>query len=370
MTEQLRHGAESDIGHARDKQEDSMLAKPPLYVVADGMGGHRRGDVASRIAVDMLDEDILSDGDALSAAIQRANRAIYEAAEADHDLDGMGTTVVAMIAQEDSAQIAHVGDSRAYLLRDGQLRRLTQDHSYVNTLVREGRLSEEEAEHHPQRSVLERALGQESEVEIDMQLIDAKPGDRLLLCTDGLTTHVSDPEIEDLLSSVDQPEEASKRLVKEALDAGGNDNITVIVVDFPGGSSERRGRKSRSPRRTLITTGIVLALILGLALAGRAAINNNYFVGQQRENVAIFRGVPGSFAGMSLQTLETRTEISIESLPDIYHPRLAEGIRAASLEEAERIVQHLREQSSVVDRAVEAPQPSNLVTPSPGPVTP
>ncbi len=268
-----------------------------------------------------------------------------------------------MIASEDSAQIAHVGDSRAYLLRDGQLKRLTQDHSYVNTLVREGKLSEEEAEHHPQRSVLERALGQESEVEIEMQLIDAKPGDRLLLCTDGLTTHVSDPELEDLLASEDRPEDASKRLVKEALDAGGNDNITVIVVDFPGGPGERRARKSRSPRRTLLTIGVILALILVLALAGRTAINNNYFVGQQSGDVAIFRGVPGSFGGISLQTLETRTSISIESLPDIYHPRLREGIRAASLEEAERIVQHLREQSSEVRQT---DQPSDQVTPSPG----
>lgn len=369
MTDQLRHGAEIHIGHARDTQDDSMLAKPPLFVVADGMGGHRGGDVASQMAVEMLGEDILTDGDALTASIQRANRAIYEAGEADRNLDGMGTTVVAMIAQEDSAQIAHVGDSRAYLLRDGKLRRLTQDHSYVNSLVREGKLSEQEAEFHPQRSVLERALGQESEVEIEMQLIDTKPGDRVLLCTDGLTTHISDPEIEDLLSSAGQPTEVSKRLVTEALDAGGNDNITVIVVDFPGGPDDKRARKSRSPRRTLVTTGIVLALLLVLALAGRAAVNNNYFVGQQQENVAIFRGVPGSFAGISLQTLETRTEVPVESLPDIYHGRLAEGIRAASLEEAERIVQHLREQSSV-ERAVDPPEPSNLITPSPGPATP
>ena len=348
-TSEIRHGAATDIGHSRDKQEDSMLTNPPLFVVADGMGGHRRGDIASQMAVSMLSEDVVEDHEALTAAIQRANRAIYDAAEADHSLDGMGTTLVALFAKDDSAQIAHVGDSRAYLLRDGEISRLTEDHSYVTSLVREGRLSEDEAEHHPQRSILERALGQESEVEIDIRVIDTEPGDRILLCTDGLTSHLTDLEIEDILSSVKNPQDASKRLVREALDAGGNDNVTVIVVDYPGGTPGRPRIPPRKKRIRLAVAAIATLLVLALiAVAARSAINNNYYVGSNRGNVAIYRGLPGSFAGIELQEVQSRTNISVNSLPDIWDERLKEGsLRADSVTEAERIVDRLRQLSEV-----------------------
>ena len=158
---------------------------------------------------------------------------MYAQASQNPDLAGMGTTITAMLASADGAQIVHVGDSRAYLLRDGRLRRLTQDHTVVERLAREGKIPANEVDHHPQRSVLERALGVGPEVDVDVQLLDVHLGDRLLLCTDGLTTMLEDEEIQAILREEKEPDAASRRLIAEALEAGGKDNVTAVVVDFP-----------------------------------------------------------------------------------------------------------------------------------------
>src|SRR5439155_14640311 len=204
------------------------------------MGGHRAGEVASAGAIRTLQKEAGHDTDSLVAAVQSANRVVHAEAAANPDLSGMGTTITAMMTTHDSAQIVHVGDSRAYLLRDGRLRRLTQDHTVVDRLAREGKIPAAEVDHHPQRSVLERALGVGPEVDVDVQLLDFHLGDRLLLCTDGLTTMLEDEKIQAILREEKEPVAASRRLIAEALEAGGKDNVTAVVVDFPR-SGQRTG---------------------------------------------------------------------------------------------------------------------------------
>ena len=232
MTTEFRWGSCTEVGLVRQVNEDSKLAQPPLFAVADGMGGHASGDVASAIAIEVF-EEALSKSDSISDAVHNANRAIFQRAAKDPDLTGMGTTLTAMWAEEGSAQIAHVGDSRAYLLRDGQLTRLTTDHTVVNRLVQQGRIMPEDADRHPQRSYLERALGVDPEVEVDVHMLDMAPGDRVLLCSDGLFGMIDDELIQNILEQERSPQRAAERLCEEAVHAGGNDNVTTVVVDFP-----------------------------------------------------------------------------------------------------------------------------------------
>lgn len=231
-------GAKSDVGLIREVNEDSYLIHEPLFVVADGMGGHIAGDVASSTVVDLIEEqaDTASPGDmeSLSTLVRNANSKIWEKAQADPSLHGMGTTCTLLLVDESKAHFAHVGDSRAYMLRNGRLTQLTEDHSLVGRMVKEGRLKPEEAEHHPQRSIVTRALGVDANVEVDLLSVDLNEGDRLLLCSDGLNSMTDNPSIQEVLASESDPQKAADRLIRLANDAGGEDNITVVVVDIGG----------------------------------------------------------------------------------------------------------------------------------------
>ena len=253
MTLRLRVGAATDVGRVRSINQDSylVLADKGLYVVADGMGGHQGGEVASKLAVDVLRATYLdSTADALAEAIADANERIHDVGEADPDLRGMGTTVVAAAvvpdddvdAADDEAQllVANVGDSRAYLFRGGDLTQLTEDHSMVADLLREGRISAEEAEVHPQRNIVTRVLGVYDQVEVDLWPVDAVRGDRLLLCSDGLFNEVAADQIAAVLRRLNDPQEAASELVRRALEGGGRDNVTVLVLDVvdDGGVAE------------------------------------------------------------------------------------------------------------------------------------
>ncbi|MDP8955555.1 MAG: Stp1/IreP family PP2C-type Ser/Thr phosphatase [Actinomycetota bacterium] len=229
-------GAGSDIGRARERNEDSYVVEEPLFAVADGMGGHRGGAVASSLAVETLRE-VLQDEDvaprALIEEIKAANQRVLQRGEADRELRGMGTTLTALLADQGKAHIAHIGDSRAYLLRDGSLKQLTEDHTLVQRMVMEGKLLPEEAERHPQRSILTRALGVDEDIDPDTMTLDPiLPGDRLLLCTDGLTSMLDGERIEEVLQSERDPQRAADILIDDANAAGGDDNITVLVIDF------------------------------------------------------------------------------------------------------------------------------------------
>ena len=221
----------SDLGRQRQGNEDNFFVRAPLFVVADGMGGAQAGEVASEIAVRSFDDELPngSRAEALVRVIEQANKRIHDRARSDDSLHGMGTTTTAAYVDDDEVVIAHVGDSRAYLLRNGELVRLTKDHSLVGELVARGKLTEEQAEQHPQRSVITRALGPEASVQVDIDIFPAKAGDLFLLCSDGLTSMVHEPKLRPLFEEADSLEVLGKRLIDAANAAGGRDNITVIL---------------------------------------------------------------------------------------------------------------------------------------------
>jgi PPM family protein phosphatase len=222
----------TDTGRQRRDNEDSAFARAPVFVVADGMGGAQAGEVASRIAVEAFEQGLPDSGspeERLATRVREANAQIYERSRADRQRAGMGTTLTAAYVDDTHVAIAHVGDSRAYLFRDGTLQRLTQDHSLVDELVRRGKLTEEQAAEHPQRSIITRALGPEPDVEVDTWTYPARAGDVVLLCSDGLTSMISEDRVKATLTEHDNLDEAADALIREANEAGGRDNITVVL---------------------------------------------------------------------------------------------------------------------------------------------
>ena len=223
----------SHPGRRRRRNEDAWVCHPPLFAVADGMGGARGGEIASRVAATALGEDVDGSGEArVVALIQEANRQVYERAREDSDASGMGTTITVALFEDGIVSIGHVGDSRAYLLRDRKVDQLTEDHSLVAELVRTGRLSPEEAETHPQRSVITRALGTDPDVDVDVFSVEARPGDLFLICSDGLTSMVDDATILDTVEGRrDDLDGVAKELIAAANRSGGEDNITVVFFE-------------------------------------------------------------------------------------------------------------------------------------------
>ncbi len=221
----------SDVGRVRSDNQDRDLLAPPLIAVADGMGGHRGGGTAAGMAVDALrGVGTTTDPTALLAALQEANRAIARAAMDDPDLTGMGTTATAALLEEGILYLVHVGDSRAYLIREGRIIQVTQDHSVVAEMVRRGTLSADDAESHPARHVITRALGIDADIDIDALRVDLEPDDVVLLCTDGLSGPVEDDEILAVVDAAATLEDAADQLVRRANAAGGPDNVTVVLA--------------------------------------------------------------------------------------------------------------------------------------------
>jgi protein phosphatase len=249
----IAYSALTDVGRKRKGNEDSLFVNPEqnLFVVADGMGGHAAGEVASRVAVDSinefvcmtsgdeeitwpfgLDESMSYDGNRLKTSVRYANNKVLAATKESVEYEGMATTVVGVLVDGATANLAHVGDSRIYLFRNGSLLQLTSDHSWVNEQLLGGMLTAEQARSHPLRNVVTRALGGKPDLDVEMQVHEALPGDVLLLCSDGLTTMVPDPEIERVLVENGGVESAAKALVELANKNGGEDNITVILLQF------------------------------------------------------------------------------------------------------------------------------------------
>ena len=222
----------SDTGRQRRENEDSAYAASPLFAVADGMGGAQAGEVASRIAIEAFQNGLGDDGspeERLAERVRTANREIHDRSRTETGREGMGTTLTAAYLDDSQLAVAHVGDSRAYLFRDGELSRLTQDHSLVDELVRRGKLTEEQAAEHPQRSIITRALGPEPDVEVDTFTYPVKAGDVLLLCSDGLTSMISEQDVARVLGSSEDLDEVARSLIQAANEAGGRDNITVVL---------------------------------------------------------------------------------------------------------------------------------------------
>ena len=232
----------TDTGRQRRDNEDSAYVRAPLFVVADGMGGAQAGEVASALAVEEFQRPLADAGtpeQRLADRVQAANRRIYETAQSAHEQAGMGTTLTAAYLDDADLAVAHVGDSRAYIFRDGSLTRLTQDHSLVEELVRRGKLTEEQAAEHPQRSIITRALGIENDVEVDTWTFPVRAGDVVLICSDGLTSMIGEDQIAAALGSEPDLDRAGERLIAEANEAGGRDNITVVLfrVEDVGGDA-------------------------------------------------------------------------------------------------------------------------------------
>ena len=411
MTIALRYAARSDVGLVRSNNQDSAYAGPHLLAVADGMGGHAGGDVASSVAVAHLaplDDEAHRPDDALAElgrALGTAHDELLLRAEENPELAGLGTTVTALLRSGNKLAMAHIGDSRAYLLRDGELTQVTTDHSFVQHLVNTGKITAEEAEHHPQRSVLLRVLGDfDMEIVPDMSVREARPGDRWLLCSDGLSGVVSAETLQQTLRDVRDVDACADQLVQLALRGGAPDNVTVVLGDIVevddlrdgagpstsshvvgaaaldrnsptrGGSgaaaraakhsaaarasAERDQPPSDAPaasagddedppsnrRRRVLTMLAVLLVVVGLGVAGYLGYGwtqTQYYVGVADGNVAVYRGIPQSIGPVALSNVVETSDTAVEDLPGYVNDRLAQTIRASSLADARSRVEAL-----------------------------
>ncbi len=397
-------GDASDTGRVRQANEDAVLAVDGLFAVADGMGGHRGGDVASHVALEILQESFVSAAtEVLVDAVQEANHAVVAQAGADDDLKGMGTTLCAMALVDaegrDTIAVVNVGDSRLYLLSDGTLTQITEDHSLVATMERQGRLTRAEAAVHPQRNILTRALGIDSAVLVDSWEIVPVVGDRYLICSDGLFNEVDDNRLAATLRRLADPAEAARELVRLANESGGRDNITCVIVDVveatstdasapssitrvspvpsltaagadaaagagagtaagsappdpdaePTEGRRRRRRKDPDRPRSRFTWRVALFLVVLVAILGAAAGavywtgTSTYYVAVDGEQVAIFRGKPGGVLWISPELVEV-TALGVDQIPPAARLDVEAGREQASLSDARRYVENLLDQ--------------------------
>ncbi len=363
----------TDTGRQREANEDSYFAGPPLFAVADGMGGAQAGEVASQIAVEAF-AGISDDGEAppedlLRRTAQDANQKIFDLAQGDETRSGMGTTLTAALVRGDEISFGHVGDSRAYVFRDGKLKQITNDHSLVEELRRQGRLTRDQAAEHPQRSVITRALGPEPQVQVDTMTFRAQPGDVFMLCSDGLTTMLSDEDLLAVLSREADLDRTARRLVKAANDRGGRDNITVVLFRLEGAdegaeeptgrheeatligaaaaeegftadavragaaehaaSSARRRRPAhvatstasasgrRWPRR-LLKGGVALLVLAALAFGAVIGARQIWFLGtDDGGRIALYRGLPYDLPfGIELYSQQDSIPVTLQALPE------------------------------------------------------
>ena len=400
----LRYAVRSDRGLVRQNNEDSVYAGPRLLAIADGMGGHAGGEVASKIvigAVEELDEDrpIADLISTLRNTVDDANAALAHAVDEDRSLEGMGTTLTAIRFAGSRIALVHVGDSRAYLMRTGQLSQITHDDTYVQSLVDSGKLTAEEASHHPRRSMILRALDG-SDVDPDISIREARLGDRYLLCSDGLSDVVTAPTLLEALTT-GTPQECADRLIELALRGGGPDNVTCIVADVvdPGQGDDRpivagavlddagtdsdldtpaarAARISQPPRlapavatprrrgRRILVALAVLVLVLGSAIAGYAWTQTQYYVGKDGNEVAVFRGVNAHFGPFSLDSVVENSDLRFSDLTPSAGAQVSNGITANGRADAEAILARLSNQLKPLCSSLTGPAQSPTPTPT------
>ena len=409
----LRAGGASDVGRVRTVNEDRLLISDRVFAVADGMGGHAAGEVAAQLALETLEIAVgRSTGD-LVDAVKVANQAVLQRAERDPSTRGMGTTLCALALVDSDPEAAagdtqlvavvNVGDSRGYLFQGGELLQLTEDHSLVEEMVREGKLSPEEAHSHPSRNIVTRSIGNDADVNVDVWEISVRAGDRFLLCSDGLFNELDDDQIAAVLRRLDDPEDAAKELVRLAAEAGGRDNITVVLVDVVdddgrsaadsaavagdaqapgdgtgstehddgdsdrGGADDARGRRARTAGSTTtatttddapasaglrarLTWRAALFVLAVLAVVGGAFAvidwygGSGWFVGVDDGRVSIFRGRPGGVLWVDPELAE-RTTLRLEDVPPARRGDLEAGKEVSGRPEAERFVENLRDEA-------------------------
>lgn len=408
-----KSAAVTHVGKIRANNQDSGYAGAQLFVVADGMGGHAGGDVASAIALTRImetDKAYASAHDAefaLQSSLLAANSLLAETVFEHPELTGMGTTVSAILRVGHELALAHIGDSRIYRLREGVLTQISADHTFVQRLVDSGRITPEEAAVHPRRSVLMRVLGDiDSSPEIDTAVLDTQPGDRWLLCSDGLSSYVTDDKIEGVLEGEGTPKAAADRLIRESLDQGAPDNVTVVIVDidettdsasnppvvvgsaslpltFEGDSSRRSlrlptlllhplkstqhedshfepesdeyldeliledRRRARNRRVAwLIGTVVVIIALVVAAFLGYRWTQSRYYVASHGQTVAIYRGIQQNLGPLSLHSVYQETSVKLADLPQYARETVEDTINAADLRDAENIIERLSDAST------------------------
>ena len=344
-TPTLSWAARTDIGLVRGHNEDSFLALAPTFGVCDGMGGHAAGEVASAIAVSTIKENAPEHPDdlLLGAAVERANAAVIEGAATGAGKPGMGCTASVVSIELNKMAVAHVGDSRVYLLHNGALVRLTHDHSYVEELVDAGEITADEARVHPSRSVITRALGSDPDMYADHFTIDVSVGDRVILCSDGLSSMIEDSQIEAISVSSATPQAAVDNLVAAALQEGGHDNVTVVVIDVTDDGVIEEHRRRRLKRFALVGL-VLLGICATLFVVATLFVRNSWYVAANGETVAVYHGVNASLFGHDLYALAETSTVKLSDLPDAVQDSLDEGIVASSEEEAHKIIEGYQEQ--------------------------
>jgi len=427
----FHYAALSDVGMVRSNNQDSGYAGPHLLAMADGMGGHAGGDIASSTVVAALvdlDGESFGGSEAGSALLERiasANAELGDRATAEPSLAGMGTTLIAILRFRDKLVLAHIGDSRAFLVRDGEITQLTKDHSFVQTLVDEGRITPEEAVHHPQRSLVTRVLTGQPTDEPDIVVRQARVGDRYVIASDGLTDFVAADTIAEVLTGTADPAETCERLVALSLRAGAPDNVTVVVGDVvdatkthpstvpqvvgaaarergtrpipttpaakaaqlartaAGGDDEgddltlaEEGPRSRGARvaRWLGIVALVAVVVVGGGYAAYRWTQQQFYVGIDNGQVTVFQGVQQKLGPLSLSQPVETSDVAVSDLPAIYQSELADGTDAGSRAQADSLVATLRVQAAACRYAREQGQqcqsvPPTWTQPSPTPST-
>ena len=424
----FHYAARSHVGLVRSENQDSGYAGPHLLVVADGVGGHAGGDIASSVAIGRLvelDGESLGGREAsqeLGRAITSANTHLGSLVDERPELRGMGTTVTALLRSRNTLTLAHIGDSRAYLLREDRFTQITRDHTFVQALIDEGRITEEEASSHPQRNLVTRVLTGEPDDEPDLGVREASPGDRYLICSDGLSGFVATDTIEEILRRRDAPGRTADTLIDLALKAGAPDNVTAIVADvvdlqrsdapptqpqIVGAASIAQGGTRALPvspaekaaalahdaaggggvtlaeegghsrmGRVLRMAGALVAVVVVLAAGTYAAYDwtqRQVFVGEDGGYVTIFHGVSQKVGPFALSSVDQVTTIDVDDLPEYFRTRVEETVTVDSREDAEQLVEDLRDEADAcVVRRQRGLECGTETTPSqtPTPTTP
>lgn len=335
------YGSRTEIGNVREHNEDSLTVLPPLFAVADGMGGHKAGEVASEITINTLNDlaPQSADAEALARAVIAANLNVIKAPSQGVGREGMGTTLTAAILEKERLVIAQVGDSRAYLLHNGSLQQLTRDHSLMADMIEAGQLTEAEARVHPNRSVITRAIGSDPHMQPDLYELNVETGDRLLLCSDGICGMIEDHEIASIMRQAPSAQSCADQLVEAALAAGGFDNATAVVVDVEGFKAVREKKQARKSKALAI--GVIVCLLAALAcavFAGYYYVNNSAYLIEQDGKVAVYRGLNEELFGIPLSNLEYTSGVEVDKLNPGVANRIKEGMAVGSLKEANNLI--------------------------------
>lgn len=335
------YGSRTEIGNVREHNEDSLTVLPPLFAVADGMGGHEAGEVASEITINTLNDlaPQSADAEALARAVVAANLNVIKAPSQGVGREGMGTTLTAAILEKERLVIAQVGDSRAYLLHNGSLQQLTRDHSLMADMIEAGQLTEAEARVHPNRSVITRAIGSDPHMQPDLYELNVETGDRLLLCSDGICGMIEDHEIASIMRQAPSAQSCADQLVEAALAAGGFDNATAVVVDVEGFKAVREKKQARKSKALAI--GVIVCLLAALAcavFAGYYYVNNSAYLIEQDGKIAVYRGLNEELFGIPLSNLEYTSGVEVDKLNPGAANRIKEGMAVGSLEEANNLI--------------------------------